>query len=198
VVVAKGLKALRYGTGDHVPSITECAVSEAQTEVPTATTATLEDEGAGVLFLVFLTAPPPHPSPRGLAPWPYAPGAAQIRVLFQRGLHLRVGRANKRVLGGLPRSQLAPGIRSQRAKAGVGTHPTAPGYPLGLRRRGWGRLLGARSKTGAKHRKRVPPTETHKRGIGPVQKTHRKGHRKMASIDHIDSLCLVQVPSGVL
>jgi hypothetical protein len=43
------LKALRYGTGAHVPSITECAVSEAaaQAEVPTATaaTVTLEDEG---------------------------------------------------------------------------------------------------------------------------------------------------------
>jgi hypothetical protein len=48
-------------------------------------------------------------------------------------------------------------------------------------------LLDARSKTGAKHKERVPPTETHKRGIGPAQKTHRKGHRKMASIDHIDS-----------
>ena len=51
-------------------------------------------------------------------------------------------------------------------------------------------MLGARSKTGAKHRKRVPPTETHKRGIGPAQKTHRKGHRKMASIDHIEALSL--------
>jgi hypothetical protein len=52
-------------------------------------------------------------------------------------------------------------------------------------------LLGACSKTGAKHRKRVPPlTETHKKGIGPAQKTHGKGHRKMAFIDHIASLSL--------
>jgi hypothetical protein len=93
---------------------------------------------------------------------------------------------------GLRQQSASARLEQPRAPCAPREHPPPPPgtHWLGLRRRGWGRLLGARSKTGAKHRKRVPPTETHKRGIGPAQKAHRKGHRKMASIDHIVSLSL--------
>jgi hypothetical protein len=123
-----------------------------------------QEEIHEVLFLVFVfyTSAAAPPLPPGACPLaPLCAGTAPPR---RSGQHA----------GG--RCCCASGAAARPARP-PRTPPAAPGHPStgAQSAAGGGRLLGARSKTGAKHRKRVPPTETHKRGIGPAQKTHRKG-----------------------